>query len=113
VPETKHGVQHIEFRNAIVDCRRRADYLLDIYREVIAAFEKEQWDAKGPEMALKNAEQAGIITGLQVKRMREDWQEIASQTKGADFGEFQLKLEEEIFNEAFNCALNSIAKLSL
>ena len=106
-------VKHIEFQNAIVDCRRRADFILDIYREVVAAFEKEQWDAKGPEMAMKNAEHAGLFTKLQIERMRESWQEIASQTKGADFGEFQIKLEQKMFNEAFNCALNSVSKLSL
>ena len=103
--------KEMEFSNALNACRKRADYLLDIYREVVAAFEKEKWDAKGPEMALRNAEHAGIITSLEHKRWSEDWQEVISKPKGADFGDLQERIEKKMFADTFKCTLKSVAKL--
>lgn len=113
----KEDIAKIEFHNAVVDCRKKVDYVLDIYREMITAFEKENWESKGPEMAMQQAEKANIITSLEHKRMGEDWQEAIKEAKGlrggTDFGVVQEKLEGTIFEMSFNCALRSVQKLEL
>ncbi len=108
----------LRFKNAANDCRKQLDYALDIYREVIAAFESDNWQAKGPEMAMSNAEKAGVITGLQHKRLSEDWQETIQEatrkkTDVTTFGHLQEKLENKIFAMSFNCALNAVKELEL
>ena len=106
-------VKQIEFRNAVVNCRKQEDYILDIYREVVAAFEKTETDPKrgrGIEKALTNAKKAGIITELEEKRMKEDWHAIPD---SKELGDLQENMEERIFNIPFNCALKAVVKLSL
>ncbi len=108
----------LRFKNAANDCRKQLDYALDIYREVIVAFESDNWQAKGPEMAMSNAEKAGVIDSLQHKRLSETWQETIQEATGkkADvttFGHLQEKLENKIFAMSFNCALNAVKELEL
>ncbi len=118
-------IKTTEFQSKIVDCRKRLDYLFDIYREIISVFEKENWDAKGPRMAVMNYKSAGIFSKEEIKRINqigEDWENVALEFKAppgkpvsvkSDFGELQERLEKEMFNQAFNCTLNSISLLSL
>ena len=103
----------VEFKSEIVDCKKKADYILDIYREVVAAFEKKETDSsrgKGINMALNNAFRAKIITELDFKRMKEDASAIPSSD---DLGDLQENMEKTIFNIPFNCALNAIRKLKI
>jgi len=78
----KEDIAKIEFHNAVIDCRKRVDYILDIYREVIVAFEKEHWEAKGPELAMRQAAKANAISTLEYKRISEDWQEAMKEAQG-------------------------------
>ena len=105
--------KRVEFNNAVNDCRKKADYILDVYREVVAAFEKREDDAtrgKGIIMALSKAKRAGVITEIEEKRMKEDWEAIPN---SSDLGDLQENMEKRIFNILFNCALKAINKLAM
>lgn len=115
----KDEITYIEYHNAINDCRHRVGFIFDIYQEFIAAFEKEDWQAKGPKLAIRNAEQAGIFTENQARKISEDWEQVVlsetepSFSKSTDFGTLQGDIEKLLFNEGFNCALKSLHKLTL
>lgn len=110
-------VSKIEFHNAINDCRKQLNFVLDIYREMVGAFERGDWKSHGPALAISNAEKAQVFTPLELTRVKENWQlaieEAQGLSKGGDFGEVQKKLETKIFDMPFNCALASVDKLRL
>ncbi len=114
---TEDIIARIEFQNTVTGCRKKLDDVLDIYREVIGAFEKQDWEAKGPALALSNAEKAGTITKLERTRLSEDWQSAIQEAQGAkgivadDFSVIQEKLERKLFNIPFDCALDAVSKL--
>ncbi len=114
---SKEDIAKMEFHNEINVCRKQADYVFDIYREVVGAFERQDWQARGPAISIANAKKAGVFTDLQIKRLEEDWKESIDEAtgkgKGTDFGSLQERIEEKIFAIPFNCALRAVSKLAL